>query len=67
MFAWGALLDFVIFPGEDYMYLKNDPLSLKINIPYHALYGIILVVYIALFYIINFVINKIKSKKSKPV
>lgn len=64
MFAWGVLIDFVILPGSDYMYLVNDPLELNINIPYQLLYGIILVFYILIYYIISFLIRKIKRSKN---
>ena len=67
MFLWGVLLDFVILPGSDYMYLVNDPLELKINIPYQLLYGIILVFYVLLYYVIGFLIKKIKGLKCKNV
>ena len=66
MFGWGALLDFVIFPGRDYMYLRNDPLSLDLSFPYHILYGIIISVYVLMYYLVPFVYRKIKAKiKSK--
>jgi len=69
MFAWGALLDFVIFPISDYMYLVNDPLEMNINFPYQVIYGLILLVYIALYYVIPIIYrkikNKIQTKKSK--
>ena len=64
MFAYGALLDFVILPGSDYMYLRNDPLELNLGFPYHILYGAILLVYIFMFYIITFVVDKIKQKRA---
>ena len=63
MFGWGALLDFVILPGQDYMYLRNDPLELNLSFPYHILYGIILLVYIFMFYFTTFVVDKIKQKR----
>lgn len=65
MFGWGALLDFVIFPGADYMYLRNDPLELGLSIPYHIVYAGILIVYILLFYIVYWVIQKIKNRRRK--
>lgn len=51
MFLWGALLNFVIFPGSDYMYMVNDPLELDIKMPYQILYVIILIVYTCVWYI----------------
>ena len=63
MFAWGALVDFVILPGADYMYLRNDPLELNIGFPYHILYAIFLSVYITIFYIVYFIKEKIKKRK----
>lgn len=51
MFSYGALLNFVIFPGSDYMYMRNDPLSLNINFPYQILYLIIIAIYTFSFYI----------------
>ena len=63
MFAWGALLDFVIFPGSDYMYLINDPLELSLPFPYQILYAIIISVYVFMFYFINWLSDKIKYKR----
>ncbi len=63
MFLWGMLLDFVIFKGSDYMYLVNDPLELNMAVPYQLVYGLILVVYIAIFYFVSFLIKKSKRKR----
>lgn len=52
MFAWGALLNFVIFPGSDYMYMVNDPLELGLKFPYQIIYGAIIIVYTLVYYII---------------
>lgn len=62
MFSYGALLNFVIFPGSDYMYMVNDPLGLNLPFPYQILYGAILIVYIASFYLVYWIIQKIKNK-----
>ena len=64
MFGYGALLDFVILPGSDYMYLRNDPLELGLNFPYHILYGALLMLYIFMFYFITFIVDKIKRKRA---
>lgn len=64
MFLWGALLDFIIFPGENYMYLRVDPLELSLPFPYYFLYIAMLTAYISLYYIISLVINKIKNKRA---
>lgn len=58
MFLWGALLDFVIFPGSDYMYLVNDPLELGLNFPYQILYGAIIALYILAYYVIYWLTHK---------
>lgn len=63
MFAWGFILDYIIFPNADYMYLRNDPLELTLNFPYQILYAIILIVYVAIFYLVQFIIDRIKNKK----
>ena len=65
MFGWGALVDFVILPGSDYMYLRNDPLELNLSFPYHILYAAILIGYILIFYIVYWLIQKIKMRKNK--
>lgn len=66
MFSWGALLNFVIFPGSDYMYMVNDPLELNLGgMPYQILYVIVLILYTCTFYLVPLIANKIKSKKSK--
>ena len=65
MFAWGALLNFVIFPGSDYMYMVNDPLELNLAFPYQLLYGVIIIVYILAYYLISLLIDKIKQKRQK--
>ena len=63
MFLWGVLLDFVIFPGENYMYLINDPLQLNVKVPYQIIYGIALVIYVAIYYIVSYL--KLKIIKNK--
>ena len=65
MFSYGALLNFVIFPGSGYMYMVNDPLELGLNFPYQILYVIIIAIYVTMFYLIPFVIHKIRKTKSK--
>ena len=63
MFLWGVLLDFVIFPGSDYMYIVNDPLELNLNFPYQILYSAVLIVYVLIFYVMDFIITKLKRPK----
>lgn len=65
MFLWGVIVDFLILPGADYMYLRNDPLELNLSFPYHILYLGIILVYISLFYLIPFLKNKIIDMKNK--
>jgi uncharacterized membrane protein YwaF len=64
MFTWGYLLNWVIFPGSDYMYMRNDPLELKLTFPYQYLYGGILIVYIFMFYFINLFTRKKEKKEA---
>lgn len=63
MFSWGAIANFVIFPGADYMYMINDPLGLNINFPYQILYVVIILVYTAMFHLIYWLKEKIKQKR----
>ncbi len=63
MFLWGAILNFIIFPGSDYMYMVNDPLELGLKFPYQILYIVIISVYIIIFYVIDFAKEKIKQKR----
>ena len=63
MFLWGVLLDFVIFPGSDYMYIVNDPLELNLNFPYQILYAAVLIVYVLIFYVVDFIITKLTRPK----
>lgn len=65
MFAWGALVDFVILPNSDYMYLRNDPLELNLGFPYHILYLIIISIYISAYYLIYYIIQQVKLKHNK--
>ena len=65
MFTWGAIVNFVIFPGSDYMYMINDPLELGLNFPYQYLYSAVLIVYTAIFYIVYTIIQKCKKRKVK--
>ena len=65
MFIWGAIVNFVIFPGSDYMYMINDPLELGLNFPYQYLYSAVLIVYTAIFYIVYTIIQKCKKRKAK--
>lgn len=63
MFCWGAVVNFLIFPGSDYMYMINDPLELGLPFPYQILYAAIIGLYVLAFYLVPFVKNKIKSKR----
>ncbi|MEG1582076.1 MAG: YwaF family protein [Clostridia bacterium] len=65
--AYGALFDFVIFPGADYMYLRNNPLPFTSPIPYQIIFLVVLLIYISIFYIVPLITNKIKKKRIKPV
>lgn len=65
MFSWGALLNFVIFPGSDYMYMINDPLELNLPFPYQILYVFILILYVLIFYVISWINKKVKQNKLK--
>ena len=65
MFLWGALLNFVIFPGSDYMYMINDPLELDLGgFPYQVLYVILILIYITVFYFVYYIKQKVKHKNS---
>lgn len=61
MFSYGALLNFVFFPGSDYMYMRNDPLELDLNFPYQILYCVIIIIYTSLFYIVNHFVRQVKK------
>lgn len=63
MFCWGAIVNFLIFPGSDYMYMINDPLELGLPFPYQILYLIIIGIYVLAFYLIPFIKNKVKERK----
>ena len=65
MFIWGALFDFVVFPGSNYMYLIEPPLVSKSVIPYHISYGIFIAVYIAIFYVVMHIKKKAQDKTKK--
>lgn len=65
MFLWGVMLDFVIFPGSDYMYIVKDPLELGLPFPYQILYGALLGVYVAIYYLVTLIVDKIKDSKTK--
>ena len=63
MFGYGAIINFLIFPGSDYMYMRNDPLELGLNFPYQILYVILIITYTALFHLIYWLIHFIKTRK----
>lgn len=65
MFGWGAILNFMIFPGSDYMYMINDPLELGLNFPYQILYLVILIIYVLIYFVISLLVDKIKEKRLK--
>ena len=65
MFSYGALLNFVIFPGSDYMYMVNDPLELNLNFPYQILYVILIIIYSSIFYVVNNISDRLSNKFTK--
>lgn len=65
MFCWGALLDFVIFPGSDYMYLRNNPVDFDFwGIPYQVFGVLAIIVYVALFYLVVW-LCKLPARKKR--
>lgn len=64
MFVWGALLNFVIFPGSDYMYMVNDPLELNIKMPYQILYALIIVAYTCVYYVVYTLTHRKNNKQN---
>ena len=65
MFIWGVILDFAIFPGENYMYIVEDPLGINWGFPYQLLYGPLILLYISLFYLIPWLVKKVRNRKNK--
>lgn len=62
MFSWGALLNFVIFPGSDYMYMVNNPIeNLDFGIPYQIVYSLIIIAYTLVYYVVDLVISRKKA------
>lgn len=53
MFAWGAVVDFLLIPGSNYMYLRTIPIVLNINFPYQILYGLFVAIYVFAFYLLQ--------------
>ncbi len=60
--GYGALINFVVFPGSDYMYMVNDPIGLNTVVPYQVILLAILIVYVFIFYIPS-LISTIKNKR----
>lgn len=65
MLAYGALIDFVILPGENYMFLIEPPVEILSTIPYQIVYGVLLLAYIMLFYVISAIVKKCKKTSNK--
>lgn len=66
--AYGALMNFVVFPGSDYMYMINDPIGLNIGIPYQLVFLAIVIFYTFIFFLPNLIrviINRQKTRKHK--
>lgn len=63
MFIWGAIVNFVIFPGSDYMYMINDPLELNLGFPYQILYVALILIYILCFHLGYELKQKLKKRK----
>lgn len=61
-FHGGGVLNFIIFPGENYMYFVEDPIGLNLPIPFQIPYFAFITFYIALFYLIPYFKNKIAEK-----
>ncbi|MEG1751822.1 MAG: YwaF family protein [Clostridia bacterium] len=66
--GYAALFNFVIFPGSDYMYMRENPLSFNSAIPYQIIFLAVIAIYILMFYLISFGVKKCKktNKKSNP-
>ena len=66
---YGVLLNFVIFPGADYMYMREDPLPFSVpGVPYQVFMVVILAGVISLFYAFpslkRWIQKKVNAKKA---
>lgn len=60
MLSYGAFIDFILFPGSNYMFLVEPPVEILPLLPFQAVYGTLLVLYVLCFFIIY---NISKKKK----
>lgn len=62
--GYSAILNFVVYPGENYMYYVKNPLPFEIGAWFQVLYVLVLLVYISTFYVTYYFVEKSKAKKS---
>lgn len=67
MFIWGAIANFLIFPGKNLMYMIEDPLKLNLKIPYQIVYLALIAFYISIFYTVSYLKNKYKKPKYEVI
>jgi hypothetical protein len=65
MFVWGALFDFLIFPGSNYMYLIEPPLGSKMAVPHHIIYALLIAVYVVVFHVASHIKQRNKNQEKK--
>lgn len=61
---YSAILNFVIYPGENYMYYVENPFPFEIGAWFQVLYALVIITYISSFYVIYYLVRKHRAKKS---
>lgn len=63
--GYSAILNFVIYPGENYMYYVKNPFPFEIGAWFQVLYAAVVLTYISIFYVTYYFVKKHKNKISK--
>lgn len=65
MIIYGVIMSLYAFPGDDYVFIINNPLEFEWIVPYQIIYIIFIAIYITIFYLTEFIINRIRCRNQK--
>lgn len=62
VFAYSAILNFIAYPGENYMYYVKNPFSINLGAWFQVLYVLVVISYVAVYYLTYYLLTKNNSK-----
>ncbi len=61
--GYSALLNFVFYPGENYLYYVDNPFPFDLGAWFQVLYGLVVLIYLLTFYVVGHLKHKYNQQK----